>query len=57
MALVNLTGRYRVDSSRGVWTGIGGRASVFAGAADALYLPRRTEFTVTAEEGGQYAVT
>jgi 5-deoxy-glucuronate isomerase len=57
LALVNLTGRYRVDSSRGAWTGIGGRASVFAGAAHALYLPRRTEFTVTAEEGGEYAVT
>lgn len=57
LALVNLSGRYRVESSRGRWTGIGGRADVFAGAAHALYLPRRTEFTVTAEVGGEFAVT
>ncbi len=57
LALVNMTGRYSVESSRGAWHGIGGRAGVFAGAAHALYLPRRTEFTVTAEEAGEYAVT
>ncbi len=57
LALVNLSGRYRVESSRGRWTGIGGRGDVFAGAAHALYLPRRTEFTVTAEVGGEFAVT
>ncbi len=57
LALVNFTGRYRVDSNRGSWQGIGGRQSVFTGAAHALYLPRRTEFTVTAEEGGEFAVT
>ncbi len=57
LALVNLTGQYRVDSNRGSWTGIGGRESVFAGAAHALYLPRRIEFTVTAEKAGDFAVT
>lgn len=57
LALVNLTGRYAVKSNRGTWTGIGGRASVFTDAAHALYLPRRTEFTVTAEEAGEFAVT
>jgi len=56
LALVNLTGRYAVASSRGNWSGIGGRASVFESAAHALYLPRHTEFTVTAEQGGDYAV-
>lgn len=57
LALVNLTGRYTVDSSRGRWEGIGGRPDVFSSAAHALYLPRHTEFTVTAEEGGDFAAT
>lgn len=57
LALVNLTGCYAVDSNRGRWSGIGERTSVFAGAAHALYLPRRTEFRVTAEEAGEFAVT
>jgi 5-deoxy-glucuronate isomerase len=56
LALVNLTGRYRVASSRGEWSGVGGRANVFAGAANALYLPRQTELTVTAEQAGAFAV-
>ncbi len=56
LALVNLSGRYTVTSNRGEWHGIGGRASVFTGAAHALYLPRHTTFTVTAEEGGEFAV-
>ncbi|HQV28775.1 MAG TPA: 5-deoxy-glucuronate isomerase [Thermoflexales bacterium] len=56
-ALVNLTGRYRVTSNRGSWSGIGGRSSVFTGGAHALYLPRRTHLDVTAEEGGEFAVT
>ena len=57
LAIVNLTGRYTVTSSRGEWHGIGGRTSVFVSAAHALYLPRHTEFTITAEEAGDYAVT
>lgn len=56
-ALVNLDGRYAVHSNRGDWSGIGGRRSVFEGAAHALYLPRETELTVTAELGGQFAAT
>ncbi|MCY4117985.1 MAG: 5-deoxy-glucuronate isomerase [Caldilineaceae bacterium] len=56
-ALVNMSGRYRVESSRGTWEGIGGRANVFSGGAHALYLPRRTQFAVTAEEGGEFAAT
>jgi 5-deoxy-glucuronate isomerase len=57
LALVNLTGRYAVSSNRGSWQGIGARRDVFAGAGHALYLPRHTEFSVTAEEGGAFAVT
>jgi 5-deoxy-glucuronate isomerase len=35
---------------------MGGRKNVFQDAAHALYLPRGTEFTVTAEESGEFAV-
>ncbi|MBI1298905.1 5-deoxy-glucuronate isomerase [bacterium] len=56
-AFVNLTGRYAVTSNRGAWTGIGGRKHVFEAAGHALYLPRHTQLTVTAEEAGEFAVT
>jgi 5-deoxy-glucuronate isomerase len=56
-AFINLSGRYTIDSGRGTWSAVGGRPNVFAGGAHALYLPRRTEFTVTAEEAGEFAVT
>lgn len=57
LAIVNFTGVYTVMSNRGEWHGIGGRANVFVGAAHALYLPRHTTFTITAEQGGDFAVT
>lgn len=57
LALVNLSGTYAVTSDKGAWTGIGGRESPFESAAHALYLPRRTAFTVTAEARGEFAVT
>jgi len=57
IAIVNFTGVYSVTSTRGTWHGIGGRESVFTGAAHALYLPRHTDFTITAEQGGDFAVT
>ncbi|MBL7187966.1 MAG: 5-deoxy-glucuronate isomerase [Phycisphaerae bacterium] len=56
LAIVNLSGCYAIDSNRGQWTGIGGRKNVFEGAAHALYLPRQSEFTITAEQAGEYAV-
>jgi 5-deoxy-glucuronate isomerase len=56
LALVNLSGRYTVESNRGEWAGIGGRKTVFESAAHALYLPRRTTFEVTAEDAGEFAV-
>jgi len=57
LAIVNLTGLYNVHTNRGDWQGIGGRANVFAGGAHALYLPRHTEFTMSAVEAGEFAVT
>ena len=56
LVIVNLSGRYTVHSNRGQWSGIGTRKNVFEGAAHALYLPRHSEFTITAEESGEYAV-
>ena len=56
LVIANLNGRYTVRSNRGQWSGIGTRKDVFAGAAHALYLPRRCEFTITAEQSGEYAV-
>ena len=56
MVIVSLSGQYSINSNRGLWSGIGSRKDVFQGAAHALYLPRRTEFTITAEQAGEYAV-
>jgi len=56
LVIVNLSGRYTVRSNRGQWSGIGSRKDVFSGAAHALYLPRRSDFTITAEQSGEYAV-
>jgi 5-deoxy-glucuronate isomerase len=56
LVLVNLNGRYTVRSNRGRWSGIGARKNVFEGAAHALYLPRRSKFSITAEESGEFAV-
>ena len=55
LAIVDFSGRYCVKSNRGEWT-MGSRENVFKGAGHVLYLPRRTEFTITAEQGGEFAV-
>ena len=47
-ALVLLGGKCSVSSSRGKWHHIGLRTNVFNGMPYTLYLPRRTEFTITA---------
>ena len=52
-----MSGVYSVTSNRGNWTGIGGRKTVFESAAHALYLPRHTNFTVTADVAGDFALT
>src|SRR5215471_11087418 len=49
VALVPLSGSMRVESDRGRWSHIGERESVFSGLPYALYLPRHTSFTMTAE--------
>src|SRR6185295_13104130 len=56
LALVPLSGSVGIDSDRGSWPYIGGRANVFAGLPHALYLPRRTTFTATAVTGCEFAI-
>ncbi|PKO01352.1 MAG: 5-deoxy-glucuronate isomerase [Chloroflexi bacterium HGW-Chloroflexi-4] len=48
LALTILGGKCDVTSSAGNWEGIGSRENVFQGMPTALYLPRRTTFTVKA---------
>ncbi len=47
-ALVVLGGQCEVESTAGVWTGVGKRRNVFDGLAYALYLPRQTAYAVRA---------
>jgi 5-deoxy-glucuronate isomerase len=47
-ALVILGGQCSVTSNRGEWPTIGRRADVFGGMPWALYLPRHSDFTLTA---------
>jgi 5-deoxy-glucuronate isomerase len=49
LALVVLSGVCSVTSNKGCWQGIGQREHVFAGLPYALYLPRDTECTITAD--------
>lgn len=56
LALVVLGGTLDVTSDRGAWLGLGSRAHVFKGLPYALYVPRRTAFTVTAQTDCEYAV-
>jgi len=50
--IVLLGGRCAIDSDKGEWPSVGRRPSVFAGMPYALYLPRRTEFNLTALTDG-----
>lgn len=56
LAIVILSGDISVSSNRGEWSGIT-RQDVWTSAATALYLPRHTEFTITAQADSEYAVT
>ena len=56
LAIIILSGTYTVTSNRGEWSGIT-RQDVFSGAATTLYLPRHTEFTITAQKDSEFAVT
>jgi 5-deoxy-glucuronate isomerase len=56
LAIVPLSGVIGVESNRGSWPTVGGRANVFAGLPHALYLSRGTSFAVTAQGDAEYAV-
>ncbi len=56
LALVPFSGRLSITSNRGQWSQVGGRENVFSGLPHALYLPRQTALTVTAEAGAEFAV-
>ena len=55
LAIVILSGAISVNSNRGIWNGIE-RENVWTSAATALYLPRGTEFILTAERDSEFAV-
>lgn len=56
LAIVILSGAISVDSNRGIWDNIE-RENVWTSAATALYLPRGSEFTITAARESEFAVT
>jgi 5-deoxy-glucuronate isomerase len=56
LALVVLSGVISLDASAGRWRDVGERDSVFAGLPYAIYLPRRTTFTVTAQTDAEIAL-
>jgi len=56
LALVMLGGQVNIDSSRGNWQKVGGRRNVFEGLPYSLYLPRDTQFSVSALTDCEFAV-
>ena len=48
-AIILLGGNYTVKSDKGNWETVNGRKDVFSGIAHTLYLPRNTQFELTAE--------
>ena len=56
LAIVILSGAISLNSNRGSWDGIE-RENVWSSAATALYLPRGSEFTITATRESEFAVT
>ena len=49
MVIVLLGGNFKISSSHGEWETINGRKDVFSGVAHTVYLPRNTQFTLTAK--------
>jgi 5-deoxy-glucuronate isomerase len=56
LGLVVLGGRCSVASTAGSWSDIGSRAHVFDGLPTALYLPIKTEFTISADTDCEVAL-
>jgi 5-deoxy-glucuronate isomerase len=56
LAIVLLSGAISVRSTRGNWNGRE-RKDVWTSAATALYLPRKTGFTILADRDSEFAVT
>lgn len=56
LAIVLLSGAISIRSNRGTWNGLE-RKDVWTSAAPALYLPRNTDFTISAERESEFAVT
>ncbi len=56
LAIILLSGTISIQSTRGSWQDLE-RKDVWTGAATALYLPRNTEFTITAKRDSEFAVT
>ena len=50
--IVLLGGNFKVSADKGEWETVNGRKDVFSGIAHTLYLPRRTNFTLTATKAG-----
>ncbi len=48
-AIILLGGNYSVKSDKGNWETVNGRKDVFSGIAHSLYLPRNTQFELTAQ--------
>lgn len=48
MVIVLLSGNFKVSSNHGNWETINGRKDVFSGVAHTLYLPRNSQFKLTA---------
>ncbi|HVF25045.1 MAG TPA: 5-deoxy-glucuronate isomerase [Anaerolineales bacterium] len=55
LAIIILSGSISVNSNRGSWEGIE-RENVWTSAATALYLPRHSDFTITAARDSEFAV-
>ncbi|MDA9887503.1 5-deoxy-glucuronate isomerase [Flavobacteriaceae bacterium] len=49
MAIVLLSGNFKVESNKGSWETINGRKDVFSGVAHTLYLSKNTRFTLVAQ--------
>lgn len=56
LAIVMLGGRCSVESAKGEWRNIGGRANVFSGRPYTLYLPLHTPFGITSADGCDVAL-